>query len=50
MPKEQSEGLLSRISVPHVFKLYEGEGHGFRKPEHIKDYLVTLHQFLQHYL
>lgn len=50
VPKEQSEGLLSRIHVPHVFKLYEGEGHGFRKPEHIRDYLVTLHQFLQQYL
>lgn len=50
VPKEQSEGLLSRIRVPHVFKLYEGEGHGFRKPEHIKDYLITLHQFLQQYL
>lgn len=50
VPKEQSEGMLSRIHVPHVFKLYEGEGHGFRKPEHIKDYLITLHQFLQQYL
>ena len=50
VPKEQSEGLLSRIRVPHVFKLYEGEGHGFRKPEHIRDYLITLHQFLQQYL
>ena len=50
VPKEQSEGLLSRIKVPHVFRLYEGEGHGFRKPEHIRDYLITLHQFLQQYL
>lgn len=50
VPKEQSEGLLSRIHVPHVFRLYEGEGHGFREPEHIKDYLITLHQFLQQYL
>ena len=50
VPKEQSEGLLSRIHVPYVFRLYEGEGHGFRRPEHIKDYLVTLHQFLQQYL
>ena len=50
VPKEQSEGLLSRLQVPHVFRLYEGEGHGFRKPEHIKDYLLTLHAFLQQYL
>ena len=50
VPKEQSEGLLSRLRVPHVFRLYEGEGHGFRKPEHIKDYLLTLHAFLQQYL
>ncbi len=50
VPKEQSEGLLNRLKVPHIFKLYEGEGHGFRKPEHIKDYLLTLHAFLQQYL
>ena len=50
VPKEQSEGLLSRLKVPYVFKLYEGEGHGFRQPEHIRDYLITLHQFLQQYL
>ena len=50
VPREQSEGLLSRLKVPHVFRLYEGEGHGFRQPEHIRDYLVTLHRFLQQYL
>ena len=50
VPREQSEGMLDRLHVPHVFKLYEGEGHGFRKPEHIKDYLLTLHRFLQQYL
>ena len=50
VPKAQSEGLLTRIRVPHVFRLYEGEGHGFRKPENIRDYLLTLHQFLQQYL
>ncbi len=50
VPKEQSEGLLSRLKVPHVFRLYEGEGHGFRRPDHIRDYLMTLHQFLQQYL
>lgn len=50
VPKEQSEGLLSRLKVPHVFKLYEGEGHGFRRSEHIRDYLLTLHAFLQQYL
>ncbi len=50
VPKEQSEGLLSRLKVPHVFRLYEGEGHGFRKPENIRDYLLTFHAFMQQYL
>lgn len=50
VPKIQSEGLVSRLQAPHLFKLYEGEGHGFRKPEHIKDYLLTLHGFMQQYL
>ena len=50
VPKEQSEGMVSRLHVPYIFRLYEGEGHGFRKPENIRDYLITLHQFLQQYL
>ncbi len=50
VPREQSEGLLTRLKAPHVFRLYEGEGHGFRKPENIRDYLLELHRFLQQYL
>ena len=50
VPKAQAEGMVSRINVPHVFRMYPGEGHGFRKPEHIRDYLQTLHAFLQQYL
>ena len=50
VPPEQSEGIAARLKVPHVFKLYEGEGHGFRKPEHIRDYLETMCRFMKKYL
>ncbi len=50
VPPDQSKGLLSGLKVPCVFRLYEGEGHGFRQPEHIRDYLETLHDFLKKYL
>ena len=42
--------MLNRLSVPHIFRLYDDEGHGFRKPENIRDYLLELHRFLQQYL
>ena len=50
VPREQAEGMLNRLSVPHIFRLYDDEGHGFRKPENIRDYLLELHRFLQQYL
>jgi dipeptidyl aminopeptidase/acylaminoacyl peptidase len=30
-----------------VYRLYEGEGHGFRKSENIADYLQQTERFLQ---
>ncbi len=50
VPPEQSESIVARLKVPHVFKMYEGEGHGFRKPEHIRDYLETMCRFMKQYL
>jgi len=33
--------------VPHVYRLYEGEGHGFRKAETLADYYQTAERFLR---
>jgi len=49
----QSESIveaLRRNKVPHVYRLYEGEGHGWRKSETIADYYETLNKFLKEYV
>ncbi|MBN1305078.1 MAG: S9 family peptidase [Anaerolineales bacterium] len=47
---ENSERIVAALrarGIPHVYHLYEGEGHGFRKPENIADYYATVEAFLQ---
>ena len=49
----QSESIvqtLRRNGVPHVYKTYAGEGHGFRKPETLEDMYATIEAFLQKYV
>ncbi|NSW51475.1 MAG: S9 family peptidase [Anaerolineae bacterium] len=53
VPPNQSEVIvqaLRRNGVPHLYKVYEGEGHGFRKAESIKDYLKETEVFLQKHM
>lgn len=53
VPPNQSEeiiGALRKYNVPHIYRLYEGEGHGFRKAETITDYLQQTERFLQQYV
>jgi len=33
--------------VAHVYRLYKGEGHGFRKAETLVDYYRTAERFLR---
>jgi len=50
VPPEQSERIVERLRanrVPHVYRLYEGEGHGFRKAETLADYYQTAERFLR---
>lgn len=42
--------LLKRRGVPHIYHVYPGEGHGFRKPETIEHYYTTVEKFLRHYV
>jgi len=54
VPPAQSEEIvacLRKSGVAHQYKIYDGEGHGFRKSENIADYLKETERFLmQHVL
>ncbi|MHB8113931.1 MAG: S9 family peptidase [Bellilinea sp.] len=49
VPLNQSEAIVERLianRVPHLFHVYEGEGHGFRKPESLNDLYPRIERFL----
>lgn len=52
--KSQSDMIVAALkknNVPHEYVVYEGEGHGWRKPETIEDYYTQILRFLmQHVL
>ncbi|MGB1286876.1 MAG: alpha/beta fold hydrolase, partial [Aggregatilineales bacterium] len=53
VPKAQSDGIvaaLKRSGVPHDYIVYEGEGHGWRKPDTIKDFYTKIERFLLQYV
>lgn len=53
VPPEHSEQIVAALRanhVPHIYKLYEGEGHGFRKIENIVDFYESLEKFLKQYV
>ena len=50
VPPSQSEEIvasLQRSGVPYLYKLYPGEGHGFRKQETLLDFYPRVERFLQ---
>ncbi len=53
VPKEQADSIvavLRRRGVPHEYHVFEGEGHGWRKPETIERYYALVVDFLQRYV
>ncbi|TLN08766.1 S9 family peptidase, partial [bacterium] len=49
VPKSQSEAIVSalrRNGVPHLYRLYTGEGHRFRKRESRLDFIQSMERFL----
>jgi len=53
VPPEQSEAMVRALQsnrVPHVYRLYEGEGHGFRKKIHLIDLYETIDSFLKQHV
>lgn len=53
VPPEHSEQIVAVLranKVPHVYKLYPGEGHGWRKTETIIDFYNSVDRFLKQYV
>jgi dipeptidyl aminopeptidase/acylaminoacyl peptidase len=53
VPKAQSDAIveaLKRNNTPHVYHVYEGEGHGWRKRETIEHFYRTVEDFLRQYV
>jgi len=53
VPVEHSESIVNLLranKVPHLYKLYEGEGHGFRKKVNVVDFYETIDRFLKQYV
>lgn len=53
VPQAQSDEIVAALAqrgVPHIYRLYDGEGHGFRKRETIIDYLQETERFLQQHV
>lgn len=53
VPKNQSDAIVSSLrarGVAHEYHVYEGEGHGFRKPENIEHYYTSILRFLMQYV
>lgn len=53
VPPDQAETIVEVLRarrVPHIYRLYEGEGHGWRKTETIEAYYSDVERFLKQYV
>ena len=53
VPPAQAEEIvasLRRRNIPHVYHLYEGEGHGWRKPETVRAFYQACEAFLRQHV
>ena len=53
VPRAQSDEVaasLERRGIPHVYHVYPGEGHGFRKSETIEHFFNEVEKFLRQYV
>lgn len=53
VPRQQSDFIveaLKRNGTPHLYHVYEGEGHGWRKAETIDHFYSTVESFLRQYV
>jgi len=53
VPPDQAESIVAALRanhVPHIYRLYEGEGHGWRKAETIEAYYKDVLAFLREHV
>jgi dipeptidyl aminopeptidase/acylaminoacyl peptidase len=53
VPPAQSEALvesLRRRQVPHEYRVFPGEGHGWRRPETIEAFFQSVEAFLRQHV
>lgn len=53
VPRQHSDAIveaLKRSGTPHVYHVYEGEGHGWRKRESIEHFYRTVEAFLRQHV
>lgn len=53
VPKNQAEAIVKAVAkagVPHIYHVYEGEGHGFRKAETIRHLYSAVEEFIKDYV
>ncbi len=53
VPREQSDSIVASLGardVPHLYHVYEGEGHGWRKTDTIEHFYGTVEAFLKQYV
>jgi dipeptidyl aminopeptidase/acylaminoacyl peptidase len=53
VPPSQSEEIVNAVrgrGIPLIYKVFEGEGHGFRKAESLSDYYRDVERFLQQFV
>lgn len=53
VPREQSDSIVASLrarGVPHLYQVYEGEGHGWRKTETIEHFYGAVESFLKQYV
>jgi len=53
VPRQQSDMIveaLKRNGTPHVYHVYEGEGHGWRKRETVEHFYQAVEKFLREHV
>jgi dipeptidyl aminopeptidase/acylaminoacyl peptidase len=53
VPPDQSEAIVEALrarKIPHIYRLYPGEGHGFRRSDTIAAYYQDIERFLKQYV
>ena len=53
VPRAQSDAIvesLRRRGVPHLYMVFDGEGHGWRRPETIDAYIRAVEDFLKQHV